>query len=339
MQVLVTGGGGYIGSTLVPRLLQEGYKVKVLDRFFFGQETLASVSKNQRLELIQGDTRWFDPKILRNVDVVMDLAALSNDPSGELDPKKTLDINYKGRARVAKLSKEEGVKRYILASSCSIYGFREGQLDEKSPINPLTTYAQANRLAEIAAKKLASDRFAVTMLRFATVFGYSPRMRFDLAVNGMVLGFFKNKQIPIMRDGKQWRPFIHVKDVAESYIKVIQSPKEKINGELFNVGSNDQNYQILSLAKEVAHAIKIPFKKKWYGDPDTRSYKISFNKIRYTLGYKTKYTVEDGAKEIYEHLKKGTLTDSLKTKTVEWYKHLLESKKTIDSIAIKNTVL
>lgn len=339
MQVLVTGGGGYIGSILVPRLLRENYKVKVLDRFFFGKETLSSVSKNPRLELIKGDIRWFDKKILRNVDVVMDLAALSNDPSGELDPQKTLEINYKGRARVAKLSKQAGVKRYILASSCSIYGFRDGILDETSPINPLTTYAKANRLAEIAAKKLTNDKFTVTMLRFATVFGYSPRMRFDLAVNGMVLGFFKNKQIPIMRDGTQWRPFIHVKDVAEAYIKVIQSPQEKINGELFNVGSDGQNYQILPLAKEVAHAIKIPLKKKWYGDPDTRSYKISFNKIKNTLGYQTKYTVAEGAKEIYENLKRGTLTDSLKTKTVEWYKHLIESKKTIDSIMIKNTVL
>lgn len=339
MQVLVTGGGGYIGSVLVPRLLQEGYKVKVLDRFFFGKETLASVAKNPKLTLIQDDTRWFDPKILKNVDVVMDLAALSNDPSGELDPQKTLDINYKGRARVARLSKEAGVKRYILASSCSIYGFRDGQLDEKSPINPLTTYAKANRLAEVNAKKLASDKFTATMLRFATVFGYSPRMRFDLAVNGMVLGFFKNREVPIMRDGTQWRPFIHVKDVAESYVKVIQSPSDKINGELFNVGSDEQNYQILSLAKDVAHAIKIPFKKKWYGDPDHRSYKISFKKIRDTLGYRTKYTVDAGAKEIYAALKKGTLTDSPKTRTVEWYKHLLESKKIADSIVIKNVVL
>lgn len=188
-------------------------------------------------------------------------------------------------------------------------------------------------------QKLADDKFAVTMLRFATIFGYSPRMRFDLAVNGMVLGFFKNSQIPIMRNGKQWRPFLHVKDVAEAYLKVIQSPREKINGELFNVGSDTQNYQILPLAREVAHAIKIPFKKKWYGDPDTRSYKISFKKIKDKLEYKTTYTVEDGAREIYFRLQKGTLSDSLKTKTVEWYKHLIESKRTIDSIVVKNTVL
>jgi len=338
MQVLVTGGAGYIGSVLVTRLLKEGYKVKVLDRFFFGKESLEPVAKNRNLTLIQDDTRWFNPKILKNVDVVMDLAALSNDPSGELDPKKTMDINFRGRARVAKLSKENGVKRYILASSCSIYGFRNGMLNEKSPINPLTTYAKANRKAEISAKKLADKIFTATILRFATVFGLSRRMRFDLAVNGMVLGFFKNGQIPIMRDGKQWRPFIHVKDAAEAYLETIKAPKEKINGEIFNVGSEAQNYQILPLAMEAAKAMKIPFKKKWYGDPDSRSYKISFKKINDVIGYKTRFTVSDGAKEIYSALKQKKVTDSIKTQTVEWYKYLLEAKKTSDSVVINNKV-
>jgi len=339
MQVLVTGGGGYIGSVLVPRLLKEEYKVKVLDRFFFGKETLNSVLKNKNLKLIQDDIRWFDPKILKNVDVVMDLAALSNDPSGELNPQKTFEINYKGRERVAKLSKKAGVKRYILASSCSIYGFRDRMLDEKSPINPLTTYAKANRSAEIAAQKLSDNKFTTTMLRFATVFGLSPRMRFDLAVNGMVLGFFKNKQIPIMRNGKQWRPFIHVKDVAEAYVKTIQAQKDMINGEIFNVGSDDQNLQILPLAKQVAKAIGVPFKKNWYGDPDSRSYRINFKKFKNILGFKTKFDISYGAKETYSALKKGTTTDSIKTKTVEWYKYLLESKKILDSISIKNKIL
>jgi len=339
MQVLVTGGGGYIGTVLVQRLLKEGYYVKVLDRFFFGKDKLNSVSKHPRLKLIQDDIRWFDKKILRGVDIVMDLAALSNDPSGELDPKKTMEINYKGRSRVAKLSKEQGVKRYILASSCSIYGFRDENLNEKSPINPLTTYAKANRQAEIAAKKLADKKFTTTMLRFATVFGLSPRMRFDLAVNGMVLGFFKNKQIPIMRDGKQWRPFIHVKDVAEAYITVIQAPEEKINGEIYNVGSDSLNYQILSLAKEVAKAIKIPFKKKWYGDPDSRSYRISFEKINDVLGYKTKFSISDGAKETFDALKNGKTTDSIQTKTVEWYKYLLDAKNISDSVSLNDKVL
>jgi len=339
MRVLVTGGAGYIGSILVRRLLKEKYKVTVLDRFFFGKESLASISKNPSLKLIQDDIRWFNPKILKNIDVVLDLAALSNDPSGEINPKMTMDINYKGRARVAKLSKQNDVKRYILASSCSIYGFRDGFLDEKSKVNPLTTYAKANRLAEISSLKLADDKFTVTSLRFATVFGLSTRMRFDLAVNGMVLGFFKNKQIPIMRNGKQWRPFIHVKDVSEAYVKVIKSQKEKVNGKIFNIGSNAQNYQILPLAKEVAKSIRIPFSKKWYGDPDSRSYRISFKKAEDEIGFKTKYPISFGAKEVYSALRRGTITDSIKTKTVEWYKWLLESKNVLDSIVIKNKIL
>ena len=339
MQILVTGGAGYIGSVLVSKLLKERFKVKVLDRFFFGKESLKSLEKNKNLTLIQDDTRWFNPKILKNVDVVLDLAALSNDPSGELDPKKTFEINHKGRARVAMLSKENGVKRYILASSCSIYGFSNTILDEKSQINPLTSYAKANRKAEISAQKLANEKFTVTMLRFATVYGLSSKMRFDLAVNGMVLGFFKNKQIPIMRNGKQWRPFIHIKDVAEAYLKIIHAPSEKINKEIFNVGSENQNYQILPLAKEIANAIKIPFIKKWYGDPDLRSYKISFKKINDVIGFQTKFSVSDAAKEIHNALKNGKVTDSLKTKTVEWYKYLIESKMITDDISINHKIL
>jgi len=339
MKILVTGGAGYVGSVLIPKLIEDGHYVKCLDRFFFGKDVLSSVSKNKNLKLIQDDTRWFDPKILKNVDVVMDLAALSNDPAGELNPKMTMEINYKGRARVAKLSKESGVKRYILASSCSIYGFRDGFLDEQSPINPLTTYAKANRQAEISAKKLSDDKFTVTLLRFATVFGLSPRMRFDLAVNGMVLGFYKNKQIPIMRDGKQWRPFIDVKDVAEAYVRVIKSPKDKVNGEIFNVGSDNQNYQILQLAKEIAKALNIPFKKQWYGDPDSRSYKISFKKIKYILGYDTKYSISSSAKEINNALKSGKTTDSIKTKTVEWYKYLLDAQKITNAVVLNNKIL
>lgn len=339
MRVLVTGGAGYIGSVLVSKLLEEDYHVRVVDRLFFGRNSLKHLEKNPRLKLVQDDIRWCDPRILKNVDVVMDLASLSNDPSGELDPKKTLEINYKGRARIARLSKEKGVKRYILASSCSIYGYREGLLDEKSSINPITTYAKANRLAEVAAKKLADEKFTTTMLRFATVFGLSKRMRFDLAVNGMALGFFKNKKIPVMRNGKQWRPFIHIRDVTRAYIMMIKAPKDKINYEVFNVGSNELNYQVLTLAKEVARSIGIPFKKEWYGDLDTRSYKINFKKIQDKIGYKTKYKVSNGAKEVYSALKNKNVNDSIKTRTVDWYKHLIESKEILDSLIINNRIL
>ena len=340
MKVLITGGAGYIGSILTRMLLERGYKVKCLDRFFFGMESLKDVMSDSNLEVIKDDVRWFDPNILRDVDAVLDLAALSNDPSGELDPAKTYDINYLGRVRTARLSKEYGVERYILASSCSVYGFREGViLDENSPVNPLTTYAKCNVLAERDVLPLADEKFTVTALRQATVYGLSPRMRFDLAINGMVLGAYKNKKIPVMRDGTQWRPFIHVKDTSKAFITVLESPKEKVNGQIFNVGSNEQNLQIYPLAKIISEAIGESIEIEWYGSPDKRSYQVNFDKIRNVLGFKPDYTPKDGAREVYEALQNGIVTDSLKTRTVEWYKHLLQTYNFLKEVLIKDTLL
>jgi nucleoside-diphosphate-sugar epimerase len=339
MRVLVTGGAGYIGSTLISKLLEEGNQVKCLDRLFFGRESISQVSSNPNFQLIKDDVRWFDPSALKDVDSVIDLAALSNDPSGELDPAKTLDINYLGRVRVAKLSKEFGVKRYVLSSSCSVYGFREGTLDEGSPVNPLTTYAKANIMAEKDVLPLSDSKFTSTALRFATVYGLSGRMRFDLAINGIVLGLYKTGKIPVMRDGTQWRPFIHVKDVAKAFITVLESPSDKVNGQVFNAGSDEQNYQIHPLAELIGKSVGIPYQIEWYGSPDKRSYKVSFNKIKSTLGFTTEYTAGDGAVEVYNALKEGKVTDSLKTKTVEWYKHLLEVDAISKDVTMRGTVL
>jgi len=339
MNVLVTGGAGYIGSTLIPALLDNGYKVKCLDRLFFGRESLNQTASNPNFELMKDDVRWFDPSILTDVDVVIDLAALSNDPSGELDPAKTLDINYLGRVRVAKLSKGCGVERYILASSCSVYGFQEGTLDENSPVYPLTTYAKANIMAERAVLPLSDSRFTVTVLRLATVYGLSGRMRFDLAINGIVLGLYKTGKIPVMRDGTQWRPFIHVKDAAKAFITTIESAPDKVNGQIFNVGSNDQNYQIHPLAELIGKSVGVPFEIEWYGSPDKRSYKVSFNKIKNMLNFTPNYTAREGAVEVYNALKEGKVTDSLKTKTVEWYKYLLEAHALAKEVSLRDTVL
>jgi len=216
MRYLVTGGAGYIGVPLIEQLLEKGYKVTCLDRFFFGTETLSKLEGESRLKLVQDDIRWFDPDLLKGVDVVIDLASLSNDPSGELKPAKTYDINYLGRLRVAKLSKEYGVKRYILASTCSVYGFHDKILTEEFSTNPLTTYAKAAVNAEKDILPLGDAGFTVVAPRFATVYGLAPRMRFDLAINAMVLRLQKTKKISVMRDGTQWRPFIHVRDVAKA---------------------------------------------------------------------------------------------------------------------------
>lgn len=340
MQILITGGAGYIGSVLVSELLKSGHKVICLDRFFFGREFMTEVAAiNPDLELLKDDIRWFDPKILSNVDIVMDLAALSNDPSGELDQSKTFDINYLGRSRVARLSKEQGVKRYILASSCSVYGFRDGLLDETSEVEPITTYAKANLRAEEDILPLASSDFTVTILRFATVYGNSPRMRFDLAINAMVLSLFKHRTIPLMRDGTQWRPFVHIKDAAAAYTSVMNGSPNKVNGEIFNVGSDDQNYQIYQLAQLVGSALDLDYKVEWYGGKDERSYHVSFRKFREITRFNPKFTPKEGAREIIDSLKSGKLTDSPKTRTVEWYKYLIESYRLVSEVSMRNTLL
>jgi nucleoside-diphosphate-sugar epimerase len=338
MKVLVTGGAGYIGSILCRMLIEKGFDVICLDRFFFGFDSVKEIS--DKIKIVKDDVRWFDSNILKGIDAVIDMASLSNDPSGELDPQKTLDINYKGRVRVAKLSKKHGVKKYVLASSCSVYGFQDGILTEESALNPLTTYAKANVLAEKEILLLADKSFTATALRQATVYGYSYRMRFDLAINGMVLGFYKNGKIPIMRDGKQWRPFVHVKDTSNAFIRVLEAEPELVNGQIFNVGSDEQNFQIFELAKLIAESINMPFNYEWYGSPDNRSYKVSFKKIKETLNFKPQYTPREGAREVFEALKDGRLNpDDPRTITVKWYKHLLEMQAFIKNVEIKGKLL
>jgi nucleoside-diphosphate-sugar epimerase len=338
MNVLVTGGAGYIGSVMSRILLEKGYNVTILDRLFFGTDSIKDIK--DQITLIKEDIRFFNPEILNGIDAVFNLASLSNDPSGELDPEKTLDINYKGRVRVANLAKKHGIKQYVLASTCSVYGFQEGLLNEDSSLNPLTTYAKASALAEKEVLPLTDKNFFPTMLRQATVYGFSQRMRFDLAINGMTLGYYRNGKIPIMRDGKQWRPFVNVKDTSNAFINVLEAEPELVNGQVFNVGSDEQNIQIFDLAKLVAEACDLPFNYEWYGDCDTRSYKVSFNKIKAVLNFKPQTTIKKGAKNVFTALNEGRLNpDDPRTITVKWYKHLLEMKQIIKDTEINGVIL
>ena len=325
MRILVTGGAGYIGSELVRKLIRDKHNVICLDKFFFGEEPLQDISKNFNLTIIQEDIRFFNPSLLKNVDIVLDLAAISNDPSGELDPLKTIEINYKGRTRVARLCKDYGIKKYILASSCSVYGFHKAIVDENSDIDPLTTYAIANSKVEEEILLLSSKDFSVTVFRCATVYGLSKRMRFDLAINSIVLELFKNKTISVLRDGLQWRPFIHIDDVIEAYKTVIFSSLDKINGQIYNIGNTEHNFQILPLFKHIAESLDVEYRIIFYGDPDFRSYRVSFEKFKNDLKYKTQYTPIDGAKKIYKKLEEGDVKETLNTRTVQWYKHLIQN--------------
>jgi len=338
MNVLVTGGAGYIGSVMSRILLEKGYHVTCLDRFFFGKESIKDIT--DQINVVRDDVRWFNPEILKGVDAIFDLAALSNDPCGELDPNKTLEINYKGRVRVASLAKKYGVKKYVFASTCSVYGFQEELINEDSGLNPLTTYAKASVMAEKEILLLSDETFSATILRQATVYGCSYRMRFDLAINGMVLGYYRNGKTPIMRDGKQWRPFVNVKDTSNAFIKVLEAEPELINGQIFNVGSDEQNIQIINLAKLVAEACNLPFKYEWYGDCDTRSYRVSFKKIEETLGFKPQTSIKKGAKNVFDALHEGRLNpDDPRMITVKWYKHLLEMQQLLKETAINGVIL
>ncbi|MDP8959942.1 MAG: SDR family oxidoreductase [Actinomycetota bacterium] len=336
--MLVTGGAGYIGSVLTELLLDRGHEVVVLDRFFFGP-TLAHLTARRGLSVLKGDIRWADPRVFEGIDAVCDLAAISNDPAGELQPDKTMQINFQGRARLAEAAKARGVARYVLASSCSIYGFQEGVLDERSKANPLTTYARANLEAERANLALAAEDFCVTVLRQATVYGLSPRMRFDLAINGMTLGVFQNASIPVLRDGSQWRPMVHVRDTSRAFTAVLEAEPEAVNGEIFNVGSDDQNFQILPLARRVSEAVGVPFRHEWYGDPDHRSYQVSFRKVHDALGYKTELTPEDAAQEIFAALEQGVVKPDIRTRTVEWYKSLISWHELLEEVVLDDVLL
>ena len=337
MKILVTGGAGYVGSVLIPSLIDKGFFVKCLDRFFFGAEFLSQKKFQKNIELIKDDIRWFDPTILNDVDFVLDLAALSNDPAGELNPSKTFEINHKGRTRVAKLSKEYGVKRYILASSASIYGQQDHIADEKSSVKPLTAYSKANYNAEIDNLLLNDESFTVTALRFASVYGSSPRMRFDTAVNKMVLDAYNKRKISVSgRENK--RPFVFIKDVVKAYFTVLNAKKEKIEGEIFNVGSNEQNYKMDDLANQIVDSIEKPCDIDFQETNDHRSYFATFEKIENILGFKTDYGIKEGIREIYQALTGGVISDNIKTKTVEWYKHLLNNSEDSKKLLVNDTL-
>jgi len=337
MKVLVTGAGGYIGTTLVPMLLDGGHTVIALDRYFFGPGLLA---EHPNLVILKEDNRFLADEHFAGVEAVIDLAALSNDPSGELFQHSTWQINYEARARTAELAKKAGATRYVLPSSCSIYGFMDANeiADEIYPTNPLTTYAKANEKAEDAVLALADGEFCVVALRQATVYGYSPRMRFDLAINGMTYGAWKTGKLPLMRDGSQWRPMVHVKDTSHALMFMLDADETRVNGEIFNVGSAENVYQIGPLDDAVAANVPRDVEIEWYGDPDHRSYRVAFDKIE-ALGFKARYSAEDGVRELVERLEAGDVDRTPRTITLEWYKALVEWQEIIHDVELRGGIV
>ncbi len=344
-RVMVTGAGGYIGSVLVPMLLAEGHDVIAIDRFFFGRERLEGAVRRLngatkgRFTPVRADVRRIAEEHLEGIDAVIDMAALSNDPAGELDPGLTRAINYEARARLAKMAKAAGVKRYLLMSSCSVYGDTgERIVDETAPTRPLTTYARCNRLAEEAILPLAGDGFVPIAFRNATVFGVSPRMRFDLAVNLMTLNAVRESRIIVMGGGRQWRPFVHVRDVARAALLALEAPADAVSGEILNIGHG--NLQIRPLAYIVRE--NLPFMVEVAmapDDPDRRNYRVDFSKARERLGFTAEFSPADGVREVYEALKRGEVDEEPQTYTVRWYQALLDAERLVREVALDGRLL
>jgi nucleoside-diphosphate-sugar epimerase len=299
LKILLTGSDGYIGTKMAQFLLERGHDVTGVDTGFYREGWLFNGIKKLP-KVITKDTRQITLKDLKGFDAIIHLADLSNDPLGQQDPDLTYKINHSAIVRLAKLAKKAGIKRFIYSSSCSIYGIAtEDMVTELSKVNPQTAYAKCKYLVEQHIRKLSDKNFSPTFMRNATVYGPSPRMRFDLVVNNLSGIAWTEKKIRLASDGTPWRPLVHILDVCEAFITVLEAPKALIHNQVFNVGNNESNYQIKDIAKIVAKVF--PGCKVSYGSSsgDTRSYKVSFSKISKTFPkLKLKRTVKQGVKDL-----------------------------------------
>jgi nucleoside-diphosphate-sugar epimerase len=302
MRILVTGTEGYIGARLAPWLRQHGHEVHGLDSGLYRDGTLYvdPVGMDFAPRTTFKDLRTVVPADFEGFDAVVHLAELSNDPLGQNRPEITFKINHEGSLRIAKAAREAGVRRFVYASSCSVYGLGSGEfLDETSPSNPQTAYAQCKTLVERDLKPMADDRFCVTFLRNATAYGPSPRMRFDIVLNDLCALAWTKKKIAMVSDGSPWRPIVHIEDICEAMRCAAEAPADAVNGEVFNVGSTPENFRIREIAQIVAQAF--PGCEVSAGPPsqDNRSYRVNFDKIASKLpGFATRWTAQKGAEEL-----------------------------------------
>jgi nucleoside-diphosphate-sugar epimerase len=301
MRVLLTGSEGYIGTILAPYLIRHGHDVIGVDTGFHRVGWLYNgVDRTPMWR--EADIRKLTVEDFHGYDAVVHLAELSNDPVGQLNPEITLEINHLGSVRLAMLAREAGVERFIYMSSCSVYGAAgEGFSTETSEVQPLTAYAKCKVLVEREVSPLADDDFSPTFLRNATAFGASPRMRFDLVVNDLAGHAWTEKVIRMDSDGRPWRPFVHILDISRAIDCVLAAPRDVVHNEIFNVGSNDQNYQIRTIAEQISAVF--PGCRTQFGDStgDHRNYRANFDKIHVRLpGFETRYDVARGARQLLE---------------------------------------
>jgi nucleoside-diphosphate-sugar epimerase len=307
--VLVTGGAGYKGCVLVPKLLAAGFGVTVLDIMYFGDDGLAGVKGNPRLKIISGDIRSEDDRAraLACIDSVISLAAISNDPSADLDPKLTWEVNFDGVTALAREAKRAGVTRFINVSSSSVYGVKDvPNVTEDMALDPLTDYSKTKAEAEVVIKELNGPGFTTVNLRPATVCGWSPRLRLDLTVNILTAHALMNGKI-IVFGGVQKRPNVHIDDITEYYVKFLDLPAEKIAGKCFNAGY--ENHSVMQIAQMVKDVVGKDVAIEVKPTDDIRSYHISSAKIKNELGLAPKRTILDAVKDLVAAFNAGKVRD------------------------------
>ncbi len=310
-RILVTGGAGYIGSILVKRLLKSGYKVIILDKLMFGVEPLKNFLKdpNPNLSIIVGDIQNGDDvkRALENADAVIHLAAIVGDPACTADSDLAVKVNFNATLRLADLCKKRKIKRFVFASTCSVYGIgKQNVLSEDSDVNPVSLYAETRLYGERGILSLSDQNFAPVLLRLGTIFGLSPRMRFDIIVNYLTQKAIRENQISIF-GGEQWRPLLHVKDAAQAFQIAMESPLEKVEKQIFNVAlDNLQIKEIGSTIKKLFPQAKVHTLDKF---DDKRSYNVSTQKIQSILNFSPHQSLEDGIMEMAAAIQNGAIKD------------------------------
>ena len=312
MKIFVTGTEGYLGSLLAPLLMQRGHEVIGLDTGFYKVGWLYNAT-DLTAKTLNKDLRQITEEDLQGVEAIVHMAELSNDPAGQLSPNITYDINHKGSVRLANLAKSAGVRRFVYMSSCSVYGVAtEGDVTEESPVNPQTAYAECKTFVERDVQPLADDDFSPTFMRNATAFGASPRMRFDIVLNNLAGLAWTTKEIKMTSDGTPWRPLVHALDICKAIVCTLESPRDIVHNQIFNVGDTAQNYRVKQIAEIIADVFegcKLSFGES---GSDNRSYRVSFEKINTTLpGFKCEWNAELGAKQLYDLFKQIDMTEDI----------------------------
>lgn len=300
MKVLVTGSEGYLGSLVAPYLMNAGFEVKGLDSGFYRDGLLFHTNLASPHTLYK-DIRKVDEDDLSGMDAVVHMAELSNDPLGQLAPNITYDINHKGSLHLARVAQRAGVRRFVYMSSCSVYGVvEEGvTVNEQSPVNPQTAYAECKVLVEDDLRKMADSSFSPIYMRNATAFGASPRMRFDIVLNNLSGLAWVERRIALTSDGTPWRPLVHALDIAKSIRCVLEAPVELVHDQTFNVGDTGHNYTVRQIAEAVAEVFQGCSLSFGSSGADNRSYRVSFEKIKESLpGFSCEWDVEKGARQL-----------------------------------------